>query len=605
MTPGWASRIRFGLPLLAKDLTELAARRRTYVVRSVYAALLFISFAIFFYGTVAGRRDVFLVLGAGRAMSQFLIIVQLTGIYLFLPAMVSGAITEEKEKRTLELLFATDLGPWEILLQKYIGRIIPMFTFLLLSLPLLAVAYSFGGVDTGWFAVAVYVLFTTCMQVAAFALMWSTICRTSSEAIGGTYGAGILIFMTVGILSLLLAQPIYLGNSYAFSPLISVFPPMLLIGVPFGGLPAGAAAMPWAWTALFLLGARFFLVRRAHVPAKKRRGLFRRLNDWMAAARSTTRGRGRSRHAGDFPGDRPIAWREVGKTSLGSVNGFVVTGLVLGLPVLIAAWILSSWIGQSPPSIGVTLVVFALWVGAALSITVKSASAFTLERTNGTLELLLTTPLTGREIVSQKAAAVRRRILLMTLLLGVLFVWEVVLESATPPRRSYSHGYYGSGRNLDFGPLGYLMIAFLSVPVYLSAAGWVATWLGLRSRKRSRATMLSLGVVFSWCVGPFILAAVIMSLSGSYREPVWLFAFSPATIVVLTELANYDNTFHELFGTGAGLPIALSFALYGGTALVFRSLCLTNADRYLGRPAATGAPARAPAPAVTVGGGAA
>ncbi|MHC4251358.1 MAG: hypothetical protein ACYS9X_19735, partial [Planctomycetota bacterium] len=44
--PDWvrsARKIRFGLPVLMKDLTELAARRRTYIVRSVYASLLFMA----------------------------------------------------------------------------------------------------------------------------------------------------------------------------------------------------------------------------------------------------------------------------------------------------------------------------------------------------------------------------------------------------------------------------------------------------------------------------------------------------------------------------------------------------------------------------------
>ena len=36
-------RRHLGMPLLAKELTEQAARRRTYVIRFLYAALLFAS----------------------------------------------------------------------------------------------------------------------------------------------------------------------------------------------------------------------------------------------------------------------------------------------------------------------------------------------------------------------------------------------------------------------------------------------------------------------------------------------------------------------------------------------------------------------------------
>jgi hypothetical protein len=37
------SRLSVGLPLLAKELVEQSARRRTYIIRVVYACLLFIS----------------------------------------------------------------------------------------------------------------------------------------------------------------------------------------------------------------------------------------------------------------------------------------------------------------------------------------------------------------------------------------------------------------------------------------------------------------------------------------------------------------------------------------------------------------------------------
>jgi len=43
---------RFGLPLLGKELLEQAARKRTYVVRVLYATLLFCASFLFFYDTL-------------------------------------------------------------------------------------------------------------------------------------------------------------------------------------------------------------------------------------------------------------------------------------------------------------------------------------------------------------------------------------------------------------------------------------------------------------------------------------------------------------------------------------------------------------------------
>ncbi|MHC4506997.1 MAG: ABC transporter permease, partial [Planctomycetota bacterium] len=262
-----------GLPLLVKELVEQAARRRTYIVRVVYAVLLFAAFAVFFHGEVATRGMSYQMLGVGREMFEFLLGVQLVGVYVFLPAMMAGVITYEKERRSLELLFITDLGPWEIVLQKLGGRLLPMFTFLLLSLPLMAVTYAFGGVESGFLALGAYVLLTTCVQIGTFALMMSAYFRTSSEAILATYAGGIGLFGVMGIITAIVAEMSMGLGPAQIVPMVSIAPFFLLVfrssGAPFS-MPLAAHLLPWAWTALFLLGARRFLLTRASLHGKKR-----------------------------------------------------------------------------------------------------------------------------------------------------------------------------------------------------------------------------------------------------------------------------------------------------------------------------------------------
>jgi ABC-type transport system involved in multi-copper enzyme maturation permease subunit len=593
-----------------KDLTELAARKRTYIVRSAYALLLFSAFALFFMGEIAQRGLQFRLLGAGRDMLEFLIVIQLIGVYLFLPAMVAPCIAGEKERGTLGLLFTTDLGPWEILIQKYLSRLAPMFMFLLLSLPLMAVAYSYGGFSSHRLMLAAYVIFTTCMQIAAFALMWSAYSRTTSESTGAVYAGGISLFFLMGILSALLAD-YGAGRSAVFLvPVASVFPPMRLIGTPFGGLPAGAGILPWLWTALFLVLARRFLVTRAFKKKSKSfqrmmRDLGRFVGSRLRLTKSPSRDGRARRPAGDLPGREPVTWRELAGSSLRTPVGFVLTAGVLGLVLVCAAFLFVYWIGfdDSERGLGVSIVVFGVWVAGALAIAVKSASAFALERSNNTLDLLLVTPLTGREIVAGKAAAVRRRALYMFVILGALFAFEVIVETNWDGR-GYSGFYRGRG-TLDFGQFGYLLVSFLSVPIYLWMTGWLSGWIGLRLRKQSQATAIAFGAVFGICVVPLFLAPIVAELSGTYMGdgPQWIWALSPGTIVVMTEIANLDNVYNEVFGTHAAEPIALNFTLCAGIGLVFRRLCLANADRYLGRPVGGGVAARPRPRRVPVAGG--
>ncbi|MBC8113528.1 MAG: hypothetical protein H7062_04065, partial [Candidatus Saccharimonas sp.] len=187
---------RFSFPLLTKELVELSARRRTYLVRTVYAIALY-SVTMWTYWCWLGQfeADSFEMLGRGQTLFNELLRWQFWGLYLFLPVVTSSAITSEKERDTLSLLLLTKLGSWTILLEKLLSRLVAMGSFLLLGLPLAAVAYSLGGVDVESIWKATYVLSVTSLQVASFALLCSTWFRTTSSAFVGTYLLG-----TVGVL---------------------------------------------------------------------------------------------------------------------------------------------------------------------------------------------------------------------------------------------------------------------------------------------------------------------------------------------------------------------------------------------------------------------
>ena len=188
---------KFGMPLLARELIQLAARRRTYVVRVLYAVVLY-GAALWFYRGWVGMfpADSFEALGQGKPLFEQLVRWQFLGIYLFLPAMTCGAITSEKERQTLPLLRLTKLSGWTILIEKLVSRLMEMGTFLLLPLPLAAMSYGLGGVEVTDVVKAVYVLSITALQVGCFALLCSTWFRTTAGAMVGVYliGAAGLIY---------------------------------------------------------------------------------------------------------------------------------------------------------------------------------------------------------------------------------------------------------------------------------------------------------------------------------------------------------------------------------------------------------------------------
>jgi len=187
---------RFSLPLLAKDLVETANRRRTYVLRVVYALLLY-STALLMYvsSTDAYNKTGLQLLGTGEDLLGITFGLQCFGICLFMPAMSVGAITLEKEKNTLTLLFLTRLGPWTILFEKYLARCIHMASYLLISLPLFGIAYSLGGVTQLELWSAIWTLLVFTAQVGAICMACSAFFQSTAGAFIWAYliGAGLYI----------------------------------------------------------------------------------------------------------------------------------------------------------------------------------------------------------------------------------------------------------------------------------------------------------------------------------------------------------------------------------------------------------------------------
>ena len=105
-SPSWS------LPLLAKEMVEQANRRRTYWQRLIYAIALFGFWLLWLWemyrSSGAGHLR---ILGEGHVLFTVVVGVQLAAVFLFLPAMLEGAITQEKENNTLQLLLITHLRP--------------------------------------------------------------------------------------------------------------------------------------------------------------------------------------------------------------------------------------------------------------------------------------------------------------------------------------------------------------------------------------------------------------------------------------------------------------------------------------------------------------
>ena len=578
----------FSMPLLAKELTEAAARRRTYVLRVVYGGALFAVFAAMAPRWLwQGAYNPLDVMGAGSGMFDTILVLQFVGIGLFLPAMMCGRIAEEKERDSLVLLFLTDLGPWSIVLQKYLGGLVPMLSFFLLAMPLAAIAYSFGGVTTDALGTGLYALLLACLQVGALALMCSAWCRTTVSALMSTYLLATVFYAGPPILAEILRRLVPGSHWWEEEKNITLLIPPAMYAYHEG--------KPWADVALrsipilvsiatFLLLARVFLVRRAFVPSSSFfLRLFRRLDGVMHRANRITGHRMLLRETRSLPQDDPIAWREMTRKALGKVHYLVRILTAIELPIIFLCAIASVSVethrGQSEMLSIVAAITGTL---AVLALSVQAANTIVSERVQQTLEVLLTTPLTAREIVAQKARVLRRFMFVLAVPLLTIFGSEWFMEWDINPR----HGRKDSG-------LVYIVCSLLTVGIFLPLTSWLSLWIGLKMRTRFKAILTALAVIVAWCVVPVI--AVIFCYSSDLLN--WemgkisvgvLAMLSPLSVPAFNEQSNLHafpafDRWHLDTPATAWLVVAVNFTFYTALLFLFRHLALSRADRYLRR----------------------
>ena len=627
---------RFSLPLLAKDLVEAANRKRTYVLRVVYALLLY-GAALLFYisGTNALQKTTFELLGTGGTLLRITFALQCLGICLFMPALSVGAITNEKEKNTLTLLFLTRLGPWTILFEKYLARVVHMVSYLLISLPLLGLAYSMGGVTQLELWSAIWTLVVFAFQVGAISIACSAFFQSTSAAFIWTYLIGASLYLLPVMFNeiyggyvfyqlaslyegrintavqpvhgwlLALAEPVLVLCQYSpaeiadfrtFRPLsidyhtdfgILFFPLNIQLSTFWKPGSSGPAfwhvlfrTIPVAFSTLaLLLLARRWLVSRAAASGGSRvmsilKGLdrfFHRINQ-----NRWTKGFVVVNDSESLPDSQPIAWRETKKRAFGTVRYLVRMLILIEVPTLcvcLLVLVLTSFNRNSYWNRSEILVFMSiiLWILSLLFLVSKAATVLPSERLRETFDVLLSTPLKTREIVRQKFAGVNRLIWILSIPL-----LTVTLTHATWIEVS------GKPWWNDKGVGWYLIGSVGAILIYLRMVAWLSMLMGLAVKSQTKAIFATLAILVGWCVVPPVSLVIwIEIISGSHLDANdvlghLILVQSPAVLIAAVESGE--------FGNETGLIVVCSLVEYLAITITLREVCLSAAAAMLGRP---------------------
>jgi len=499
------------LPIVARELRVASRRRATYWVRSS-AALAVIVLGTWFFLMLRGQPP--------QTVAQVLFGL-LTGaavLYCLLSGVRATAdcLSQEKREGTLGLLFLTDLKGYDVVLGKLAATSLNALYGVLAVVPMLAVPLLMGGVTPGEFGRMAVVALNALFFSLSAGICVSSLSRSARPAAGATF---LLILLFTALL------PAAGAVATAFNKLASIRQMLFLPSAGFSfylgfdsAYRAGARLF-WSSSAVIhglgwvLLGSAAFIVPRAWQdrPAGAQKQRWReRWKAWSygtSVQRDTFRERLLSTNAFYW-----LAARARLKPALvWGILGLLGCGWLWGLAKFRHEWLTVELYSATGFVLNILL---KLWFAA------ESGRQLAEDRKGGALELLLSTPLTVREILRGQRLALQRQFLGPVL---AVLAADSVLMFATWRQTAHE-----SDRN------SYLMIWLAGMVLLvgdIAALYWVGMWQAIRSKNPNRAAGASVlrVLVLPWML--FALVSLVISFTtmrsgqepgGSFFVSLWL-----------------------------------------------------------------------------------
>jgi ABC-type transport system involved in multi-copper enzyme maturation permease subunit len=485
--------------------------------------------------------------------------VQLIGILAMAPVMAVGTIATERERRTIDYLFATDLSNFEIVVGKTFARLAIVGQLVLVSLPILFIFRLLGGIPADLLAASFLIAGSTALLLTSLSVCISVWSPRARDAVMRVYRVLAVVIIVPLILwpLLVMIQMQNLGGTWwgdAFSRGLDFcwsVNPIAVLGMAFSGGAAAGAGFDFApvlrmaaWHLAFSIGLVAMAtaaVRRVHLRDSSR-GAGGAKSD-PAGLRWYERYRWRPRL-----GDDAMLWKEAfaptAKTRLGFLGvaaNAVVVVIALGLTAyfFFAAALETYGMRDENFFFFAAIETVVLGVCFMLLLAARAAGLVTIEKERDCWLSLLSTPLTGAEIMRAKmlgnlyAARWGYLLLLVTWLLAACF----------------------DARYLLLIPL--LTGSFLMCTLFVTNVGLqysLGSETSLRAMGATLATVLFVGGGYFFC-GCFCLA----SASGRPEDVLYL-GFAP----LLPYLVGAPAI---LFATGMRDAEASQFAIAFGLGM--------------------------------------
>lgn len=130
----------------------------------------------------------------GQQLFLWLILFQALLLTFIVPALTAGAISGERERQTIDLLFVTRIPPFSIIWGKLLASMSFVIILLLLSVPIFSLVFLFGGIEVDQVLTAFLVCAMTALTLGVLGILFSTVTRrTLPSTVAAYVGAFLLV----------------------------------------------------------------------------------------------------------------------------------------------------------------------------------------------------------------------------------------------------------------------------------------------------------------------------------------------------------------------------------------------------------------------------
>ena len=469
------------LSVVAREMSVLSRRRGTYIGRAVTVALAMFVFGWVFLVAVAGLS----VAQIGRAI--FIGLASLSFLYALLVGIhsTSDAISEEKREGTLGLLFLTDLRSYDITFGKLVATSLNAFYALLGVIPMLSLAVLLGGVSLADVSHVSLVLANTMFLSLSLGMLVSALSVNERRAIFAACVA--LSILTVGpfIVTLVLTE---FQSLPAIGIWLSPLYPFICVFNPAGSIPGFDTDLLYASLIIQHVLAWFCLFRATNLLPRFILGAQLNWRDRLAARfdeyvyGSVVQ---RLEHRARLLDKNAFLWLSA-RERVKPFWAWITVGIFF-VHYLWVAWgfrgILFD-LHTSATLLFLVHIVIKLWVVSEVCTRVIQ------DRRSGAMELLLSSPLSVREIALGQHLALKRIFgkPLFMLLLAELFLMFLALKFMVRPSPT--------DRALTY------LAATSTLLLDLWALKWLGIWLSLFGKSIERVLVATVArvLVLPWLV---------------------------------------------------------------------------------------------------------